>query len=215
MKQVGYTTKEKILDIALDLFAVHGYMTVSIRDISGAVGIKESSIYAHFKNKEEILQILLQRAEELAAAKKDSFNQTLANVFSITCEAFITVGVSYVEGYLTEEKIYKFIQILTLEKQRNEKAAELYNKILFSEPLEHHKTVFSYLTAEGYIKENDPEHLAAEYQALILFIFLKYFAIPAALNSETKIIASNELSVLLTQFYQHYFVKEPVNRESI
>ena len=42
------TTKERIIDQALDLFSRKGYDGVSVRDISGAVGIKESSLYNHF-----------------------------------------------------------------------------------------------------------------------------------------------------------------------
>ena len=50
-------TKELILKKALDMFAKSGYDSVSIRDIAKAVNIKESSIYYHFKNKQDILNL--------------------------------------------------------------------------------------------------------------------------------------------------------------
>ena len=50
------STKDKIFDAALDLFAERGYDGVSIRDIAAAVGIKESSIYKHYASKAEILE---------------------------------------------------------------------------------------------------------------------------------------------------------------
>ena len=37
-------TRQKILEAALGLFSVHGYDGVSVRDIAGAVGIKDSSL---------------------------------------------------------------------------------------------------------------------------------------------------------------------------
>ena len=46
-------TKEKILDVSLSMFSTSGYEAVSIRDICRTVGIKESSIYYHFKNKQK------------------------------------------------------------------------------------------------------------------------------------------------------------------
>lgn len=42
-------TKQRILDVSLDLFSRSGFSAVSIRDICGQVQIKESSIYYYFK----------------------------------------------------------------------------------------------------------------------------------------------------------------------
>ena len=52
-------TKQAILDEALGLFSVHGYDGVSVKDIANAVGIKDSSLYKHFKSKNEIFETLL------------------------------------------------------------------------------------------------------------------------------------------------------------
>jgi len=49
-------TKDKIFSTALRLFADNGYEKVSVRAIADAVGIKVSSIYNHYKNKEQILE---------------------------------------------------------------------------------------------------------------------------------------------------------------
>ena len=47
-------TKEKILLSALELFSTKGYEGTSVRDLARAVGIRESSLYKHFKNKQAI-----------------------------------------------------------------------------------------------------------------------------------------------------------------
>ena len=52
-------TKDKILDASIDLFSEHGYDGVSIRRIAGEVGIRESSIYNHYPNKQSILKAIL------------------------------------------------------------------------------------------------------------------------------------------------------------
>jgi len=49
-------TKDKIFSTALRLFAINGYENVSVRTIADVVGIKVSSIYNHFENKEQILE---------------------------------------------------------------------------------------------------------------------------------------------------------------
>ncbi len=52
VKRTG--TKDKILKVARALFSEHGYKGASMRKIASTVGIRESAIYNHYKNKEEI-----------------------------------------------------------------------------------------------------------------------------------------------------------------
>jgi len=47
-------TKEKILIVSTILFSKLGYKGTSVRKIASEVGIRESAIYNHYKNKEEI-----------------------------------------------------------------------------------------------------------------------------------------------------------------
>ena len=49
--------KERIFDVSIDLFSEHGYDGVSIRQIAKEVGIKESSIYNHYKSKESTKEV--------------------------------------------------------------------------------------------------------------------------------------------------------------
>lgn len=44
-------TRERILDMAAECFAAHGYAATSIRDIAGAVGVTVGAIYVHFPSK--------------------------------------------------------------------------------------------------------------------------------------------------------------------
>ena len=52
------SNKEKILNTAIDLFSNKGFNAVSVRDITRGVEIKESSLYNHFKSKDEILETI-------------------------------------------------------------------------------------------------------------------------------------------------------------
>lgn len=198
-------TKEIILDTALDLFQTNGYSTVSIRDICKIVGIKESSVYYHFKNKEDILNTILLRTGAWVTEKKSRFRETLEASVRVPREAFIAVGVSYIEKCLLEEKIFKVIRMLTIEKQRNEAAADLYHELLFTLPTEHQTQVFSIMMKKGFFREDSPEVLASEYQALIIFVFQKYFSGSKPISSDARSSAAQELSLLLKRFYDRYF----------
>jgi len=46
--------REKILQQAISLFAAHGYRGVSMRNLSQTVGIKASSLYYHFPDKQTL-----------------------------------------------------------------------------------------------------------------------------------------------------------------
>lgn len=55
----GATARDEILDAAAELFTTLGYATTSTRSIADAVGIRQSSLYHHFKTKDDILEVLL------------------------------------------------------------------------------------------------------------------------------------------------------------
>jgi AcrR family transcriptional regulator len=54
------TTKDLILEAAVDLFSEKGFKGASVRDIARRVGIKESSLYNHFRGKAAILDSILE-----------------------------------------------------------------------------------------------------------------------------------------------------------
>ena len=52
-------TKERILATALDMFSQNGYAGTNIRELTASLGLVKSSMYRHFKSKEEIWNTLL------------------------------------------------------------------------------------------------------------------------------------------------------------
>lgn len=53
-------TKNKIMDVCIELFAEKTYDTVSLREIARKVGIKESTVYSHYSSKQEILEKIVE-----------------------------------------------------------------------------------------------------------------------------------------------------------
>jgi AcrR family transcriptional regulator len=58
------STREKILDVALDLFTSQGFDGTSMREIAARLHISKPAIYYHFASKEEILTALHLRVHE-------------------------------------------------------------------------------------------------------------------------------------------------------
>ncbi len=48
-------TRRRIQDVALELFAEHGYEKTSLREIAERLDVTKAALYYHFKTKEEIL----------------------------------------------------------------------------------------------------------------------------------------------------------------
>ncbi|MEO1449273.1 MAG: helix-turn-helix domain-containing protein [Bacteroidota bacterium] len=61
------TEKQKnILEAALKLFAVDGYNATSTSKVAKAAGVSEGLIFRHFKNKEGLLNAILEEAHQYA-----------------------------------------------------------------------------------------------------------------------------------------------------
>lgn len=53
------TTTERLQDAALARFAVQGFDATTMNEIAADVGIKKPSVYAHFRNKDELFMSLI------------------------------------------------------------------------------------------------------------------------------------------------------------
>jgi AcrR family transcriptional regulator len=70
--QVARSTKERILDIALDLFTAKGFDGTSLREIAEKLGVTKAALYYHFASKDDILMALHMRLHEFG---RDALSQ--------------------------------------------------------------------------------------------------------------------------------------------
>src|SRR5699024_9213516 len=97
-------TKQKILDVSLDLFSKKGLSAVSISDICAHVNIKESSVYYHFKNKQAVFDELLYRFEQVATDMMVRLEQSLSAQFcSMEKPFYQTVCDTFFESYFMDD----------------------------------------------------------------------------------------------------------------
>ena len=67
----GESTRDRILDVALDLFIKDGFDRASLREISEKLGFSKAAIYYHFASKEDILMALHMRLHEIGQRAVD------------------------------------------------------------------------------------------------------------------------------------------------
>lgn len=166
-------TKENIEQVALELFSKKGYKAVSIRDIGKQVGIKESSFYYHFANKQAIMDSLLEKVNILIDTMKVGFDTEFTKLDVIEGPAFYEVAIGLLKNYLLNPYVYKILSILAIEQMSEKPAYETYQRLVFDMPLLQQEQVFKKMIERGYITPNNPKVLAQEYYAIIYFAFQK------------------------------------------
>ena len=53
-------TRERILEVSLELFAQSGYLGTSMSDIAKQLGITKGALYKHYRSKQEILDRIVE-----------------------------------------------------------------------------------------------------------------------------------------------------------
>lgn len=68
------STRERILDVALELFLEQGYEKTSLREIADRLGVTKAALYYHFASKEDILLELHLRLHAIGRDILDRFD---------------------------------------------------------------------------------------------------------------------------------------------
>ncbi|MTQ95312.1 TetR family transcriptional regulator [Pseudoflavonifractor sp. BIOML-A6] len=172
------TTKEKIAQAALELFSVRGYEAVSVRDIAGAVGIKESSIYNHFKCKQAIFDALVEESGRQIEAIFAPYHLTgrpgpaLAEMdFMRDTEALAALTGDVFLRFITDDGLRMFRQMLTLEQYRNGEAGRCYRDIFIEAPIRFQTALFAQMMQRGIFRPGDPGAAAAQFYGPIFLLF--------------------------------------------
>ena len=61
-KSRSNSARDRLLDVALELFATRGYQAIGLRDLTRQLGLHAGSLYAHFESKQSLLYELIEGA---------------------------------------------------------------------------------------------------------------------------------------------------------
>ena len=201
-------TKEKILQISIEKISKKGYDNVSIRSIARDVGIKESSIYNHYKNKEDILDKILKKFLDILEETSLESSDLKKNLDNI--EQLYHYGSELFKKQLNNMEIIKIWRIINIEKYHNEKVRKFYKKHIISNPLKFWTNIFKTLLENEDMDEMEPYKLAEEfyYYALVRFDLI---VIDSTYMSEDKL--QEQLDYLFKQI-EDYALKIFKNMDS-
>lgn len=171
-------TKDKILIEALSLFSVSGFSGVSVRDIAKAVGIRESAIYKHYKNKQELFDTIV----EVSAGRIDSLQEELISKFNHNVNTKEVFPISIIQEiycniflfYLTDDVLSKFRRMMTIEHLKDNELNRKFKDMFIEKTLSYQSEVFRNLINEGKVNGTNPDIMAIYFYSPIFMLFFRY-----------------------------------------
>lgn len=173
------TTKEKIIYESLTLFSIKGFNAISVRDIAKAVGIKASSLYNHFKNKQDIFDTIVGMYSEHISNFFSNIkietdkNGIILNKMKWTDDQFFVKSLDIFKFCLQDEYMVKFRKLLTIEQFNNSKIANLYSKLFIDDVLNFQSKIFEILMNSNILIKRDPYTLALQFYSPVFLLFYK------------------------------------------
>ena len=191
-------TKEKILKVSTALFSELGYKGASVRKIASNVGIRESAIYNHYKNKEEIFL-------EVASG-------IFSSPFSIDDDEIKELalrGKPFLQKFTMQYKMLTFdknnenmFRLLMIELMQNKELRERFMSEFHVKNVKVLSEGFFIMMQNSLIRSSDPMLMSYEFLSTLFYIRLQVTLM------RFDSISTNALA---TQFEKHVdFFRESV-----
>lgn len=200
-------TKDKILIEALSLFSVSGFSGVSVRDIAKAVGIRESAIYKHYKNKQELFDTIV----EVSVGRIDSLQEELISKFNHNVNTKEVFPISIIQEiycniflfYLTDDVLSKFRRMMTIEHLKDNELNRKFKDMFIEKTLSYQSEVFRKLINEGKVNGTNPDIMAIHFYSPIFMLFFRYDSEDDKIDEALNLIKKH-----IQEFFRLYLKEE-------
>ena len=165
-------TRQRILDVALDLFIEQGFDGTSLRQIAEQLGVTKAALYYHFESKDDILMALHMRLHDFGK------------------DALVRIGEAPVTLALWEELLDEIVgEMLAQRKiflmhERNQAALEKLHREDHDAEHEDIQNQFRQVLADTRVPLRDRVRMAASFGVVFSSLFLSGEAFAATTNEE-------------------------------
>jgi AcrR family transcriptional regulator len=172
-------TKEEILNACIDLFSEQGFSAVSIRDITRRVGVNESTLYNHYKNKDELLEVIIELfRQEFGRAFAVGEAEMARQLAGASPEAFLHHHVLGLRDRLSD-RVVKIWRIIYMELFRNARIRSFYSNEALRASARFYEKAFGLMMEKGMIRQGDPMVLADEFNYTVVGLQLENLLLQA------------------------------------
>lgn len=177
------STKERITEKALTLFAEKGYKGTSVKNIADAVGIKDASLYNHFKSKQEIFDSIVtliskhisSLSEQLGLPQYDKEKEETSELFKkLDIQNLKELSKKAFTFYLTDPYISKFWKIAHMEQYQNEQIYSMFRQIFIDNAISYQTKLFQEMIDINILKKRDARAAAINFYAPIFLLLTRY-----------------------------------------
>lgn len=188
----GKHTKELIRDEAMELFSEYGYKGTSVRKIASKVGIRESALYNHYANKEDIFR---------SVAAKIFLTPSSKSAGEIPLQERAKNGKRFLFNFIVEYKLITFdkrkerlFRILMIELLQNSMIRESFKAEFHTKNVKMLAEALFIMMQEGLIRSSDPMLMANEFLGPLFYLRLQVTLLR---------IDGEPTTALSTQFEKH------------
>jgi AcrR family transcriptional regulator len=154
-------TRDRILDVALDLFTEQGFDGTSLREIAERLNVTKAALYYHFESKDDILLALHMRLHEFG---REALIK-MAKQEPVTLTQWGELLDEVVDAMLAQRKLF-------LMHERNQAALEKLHRAEHDAEHEDLQNQFRLVLADTRIPLEDRVRMAASFGVLFSGLFL-------------------------------------------
>jgi len=187
-RKKGLATTHQILNAAADLFARNGYDGVSVRQIAEKTGVKESSLYNHFKSKSDILETLFDEFIKNVPETRPS-NEEIDKMLMIMEPEEVFKSILFHVGKNVCGTLSNTAMIINYEKFRNPRAAEMYYKYVVNEPADYYERLINKMIGLKMVKPVDARIIAEQYNYISIALTKEYIMAQYGLADVHSVVA--------------------------
>lgn len=177
------STKERITEEALTLFAEKGYKGTSVKNIADAVGIKDASLYNHFKSKQEIFDSIVtliskhisSLSEQLGLPQYDKETKEASEFFKkLDMQKLKELSKKAFTFYLTDPYISRFWKIAHMEQYQNEQIYNMFRQIFIDNAISYQTKLFEEMMNINLLNKGDARAAAINFYAPLFLLLTRY-----------------------------------------
>lgn len=161
MRVKSRLVRQRILDVAGELFVLHGFGAVGMSQVSATLGGSKSTLYNHFRSKEDLFEAYVVEAGRERFAALSEINPDIGDargVLGAFGRAFL--------GLLLSPGVLAINRLVIAEASRFPALGEIFYEHGPRQTIDRIVAVMQTLRTRGLIETSDPEMAAFAFKAM-------------------------------------------------
>lgn len=181
-------TKKRVFDSAIELFMLNGFNNVGIKNIANKAGIRQSTLYNHFKSKYEILDTIYNFYYYYYLKDRCS----LENIEDILQKGTLMDIIGYIRYNFKDNYLQKMSDITKIIFQRigiDDRANKIAKSLIVDEGVKYVEDVFNRAVQIGRLAPFDTHAMAVFINSTRIFTLYNWIVDP---DNMTKLLEDEQ-----------------------